>query len=76
VKTEREARMAGVAHNVIGNPWSRRHDSIMMLGDRLDKDEANYLRDQPPARPEVVSAADDILAAMAGYRGDLGWATA
>jgi len=37
VKTDLEARMADVVHNVIGNPWSWLHDTIMTSRDRLDK---------------------------------------
>jgi hypothetical protein len=36
----------------------------------LLKYEADYLREQDAARAEVATAADDILAAMAGYIGD------
>jgi hypothetical protein len=42
----------------------------------LLKHEADDLRDEPAPRTEGVSGADDILAAMAGYCGDLGRAAA
>jgi hypothetical protein len=66
-----EARMANVVHNPIGNLWRRLHNSIMTSSGRLDKEEANDLRDHAVARAEVASATDDILPALAGSCEDL-----
>jgi hypothetical protein len=73
VKKDLEACRADVVQNAVGDLWMRLHDSTTTLRDRLDKDGANYLREQHAAWAEVPNPADDILAAMAGgCSGDLG----